>query len=490
VLKNESESFVAEFTRHEANMKKARIAIKIKHSTVEQLKKRAHELGEQLDNLEEVMKKTEEEAQSGHQLVKTLEAELAWGLEEFEAKREQADRYRAKAQSLVSEIAEKREWCGEVALEKERWASETEILGKIVSEVDYELIRRKIEKDAADRGGLTHMMDASEPVVGNMRAECEAFGADAARARDEISQVLTECKTLSTELVYREMDLQHAVLEADRWRKRKEELEARVLATGKDLQTNVEMVDMRRTEANTYLDQIRESELSKRLAEEDLQVYEEAMRTMEEEVTKLRAEVDAKRDELANKGIRDKSPFDVASSEPLRLSNELGWIEERLQNRKLQESQSERQAIIAAEQLDVLKREFGNIEITLKRQVEETEKYKQMVADMVGYSTGASDGGRSEVPSDLLNDPIVLKYKSDAERMRQQVKASDVDIEAQRAELKRWKEMSEELESQVSSRQEEFRRVSMDLKVKKEVGLRLKAKSQRLDEDINDVKAS
>merc|ERR1711935_720003 len=133
-----------------------------KHSTVEQLKKRAHELGEQLD---------------------TLEAELAWGLEEFEAKREQADRYRAKAQSLVSEIAEKREWCGEVALEKERWASETEILGKIVSEVDYELIRRKIEKDAADRGGLAHMMDASGPVVGNMRAECEAFGADAARAR-------------------------------------------------------------------------------------------------------------------------------------------------------------------------------------------------------------------------------------------------------------------------------------------------------------------
>merc|ERR1711957_618610 len=147
------------------------------------------------------------------------------------------------------------------------------------------------------------MMDASGPVVGNMRAECEAFGADAARARDEISQVL---------------------------------------ATGKDLQTNVEMVDMRRTEANAYLDQIRESELSKRLAEEDLQVYEEAMRTMEEEVTKLRAEVDAKRDELANKGIRDKSPFDVASSEPLRLSNELGWIEERLQNRKLQESQTER----------------------------------------------------------------------------------------------------------------------------------------------------
>jgi chromosome segregation ATPase len=489
VLKQDSESFTNEFTRHEANMKKARIAIKIKNSTVEQLKKRAHELGEQLDNLEEVMRKTEEEAQSGHLLVKTLEAELAWGLEEFEAKREQADRYRAKAQSLVSEIAEKREWCGEVALEKERWASETEILGKIVSEVDYELIRRKIEKDAADRGGLGHMMDASAPVVGNMRAECEAFGADAARARDEISQVLTECKTLSTELVYREMDLQHAVLEADRWRKRKEELEARVLATGKDLQTNVEMVDMRRTEANAYLNQIRESELSKRLAEEDLQVYEEAMRTMEEEVAKLRAEVDAKRDELADKGIRDKSPFDVASSEPLRLSNELGWIEERLQNRKLQESQTERQAIIAAEQLDVLKREFGNLETTLSKQVEETERYKQMVADMVGYSTGASDGSKNEVPSDLLNDPIVLKYKSDSERMRQQVKAADVDIEGQRAELKRWKEMSEELESQVASRQEEFRRVSMDLKVKKEVGLRLKAKAERLDGDIADASA-
>jgi hypothetical protein len=351
-------------------------------------------------------------------------------LEEFEAKREQADRYRAKSQSLVSEIAEKREWCGEVALEKERWASETEILGKIVSEVDYELIRRKIEKDAADRGGLGHMIEASAPVVGNMRAECEAFGADASRARDEISQVLTECKTLSTELVYREMDLQHAVLEADRWRKRKEELEARVLATGKDLQTNVEMVVMRRTEANAYLDQIRESELSKRLAEEDLQVYEEAMRTMEEEVVKLRAEVDAKRDELADKGIRDKSPFDVASSEPLRLSNELGWIEERLQNRKLQESQSERQAIIAAEQLDVLKREFGSLEVVLKRQVEETEKYKQMVADMVGYSTGAGGGAKNEVPSDLLNDPIVLKYKSDAERLRQQADRQPFDPSA------------------------------------------------------------
>merc|ERR1712010_242969 len=119
--------------------------------------------------------------------------------------------------------------------------------------------------------------------------------------------------------------------------------------------------------------------------------------------------------------------------------------------------------------------------------ITETEKYKQMVADMVGYSTGASGGSENEVPSDLLNDPIVLKYKSDAERMRQQVKASDVDIEARRAELQRWKEMSEELESQVQSRQEELRRVSMDLKVKKEVGMRLKAKASRLGEDINDV---
>merc|ERR1711959_510779 len=106
---------------------------------------------------------------------------------------------------------------------------------------------------------------------------------------------------------------------------------------------------------------------------------------------------------------------------------------------------------------------------------------------MVGYSTGASGGSAHEVPSDLLNDPIVLKYKADAERMREQVKASDVDIEAQRAELSRWKQMTEELESQVASRQEEYRRVSMDLKVKKEVGMRLKAKASRLGEDINDV---
>merc|ERR1712188_331980 len=121
--------------------------------------------------------------------------------------------------------------------------------------------------------------------------------------------------------------------------------------------------------------------------------------------------------------------------------------------------------------------------------VEETEKYKQMVADMVGYSTGASGGSENEVPADLLNDPIVLKYKADAERMRQQVKASDVDIEAQRAELARWKQMAEELESQVASRQEEYRRVSMDLKVKKEVGMRLKAKAERLGEDIAAIEA-
>merc|ERR1712022_97536 len=146
---------------------------------------------------------------------------------------------------------------------------------------------------------------------------------------------------------------------------------------------------------------------------------------------------------------------------------------------------SERQAIVANEQLEVLSREYSSLQGTLKKQVEETEKYKQMVADMVGYSTGAGGDGKNEAPCDLLNDPITLKYKADAERMRQQVKAADVDIEAQRAELKRWKEMSEELESQVASRQEEYRRVSMDLKVKKEVGMRLKAKSERLGEDID-----
>merc|ERR1711865_774293 len=219
---------------------------------------------------------------------------------------------------------------------------------------------------------------------------------------------------------------------------------------------------------------------------EELDTWQSKLEGLQSQVA-TESELITQLEQEADKCAKAESNF---NTEPLRLSNELGWIEERLQNRKLQESQTERQAIIAAEQLDVLKREFGSIEVVLKKQVEETEKYKQMVADMVGYSTGASDGERSEVPSDLLNDPIVLKYKSDAERMRQQVKASDVDIEGQRAELKRWKEMSEELESQVSSRQEELRRVSMDLKVKKEVGLRLKAKSQRLDADINDVKAS
>merc|ERR1719472_50017 len=158
-------------------MKKARIATKIKQESVAKLKNRAQDLGEQLDNLEDMMKKVDEEALSGHQLVKTLEAELAWGLEEFESKREQADRYRAKAQSLVSEIAEKREWCGEVALEKERWAQETEILGKIVSEVDYELIRRQIEKEAAEKGGDYNaaVLNAANGVKKPMQDESTTF---------------------------------------------------------------------------------------------------------------------------------------------------------------------------------------------------------------------------------------------------------------------------------------------------------------------------
>ena len=50
-------------------MTKAHVVIKIKNSIVQQLKKRAHELGEQPGNLEEVMKKSEDETQSGHQLV-------------------------------------------------------------------------------------------------------------------------------------------------------------------------------------------------------------------------------------------------------------------------------------------------------------------------------------------------------------------------------------------------------------------------------------
>jgi chromosome segregation ATPase len=490
VLKNEADKYTEEYTAHELNMKKARIATKIKQESVSKLKKRAQELGEQLDSLEDMMKKVDEEALSGHQLVKTLEAELAWGLEEFESKREQADRYRAKAQGLVSEIAEKREWCGEVTREKERWAQETEILGKIVSEVDYELIRRQIEKEAQDAPGSDYkakLQEQAAPIVNSIKNEVNTFVNDAGRARDEISQVLQDCKTLSTELVYREMDLQHATLEAERWRKRHEELEARVAATGKDLATNVEMVQIRQQEANAMLDDIRKGEHGKRLAEEDLLVYEEATRYMEEEVQRLRQEVDKRREELADLGIteKSKSPFDVATSEPVRLRNELQWIDERLQKRKTQNAQSERQAIVANEQLEVLSREYSSLEGTLKKQVEETEKYKQMVADMVGYSSGKAGEGKAEVPADLLNDPLVLKYKADTERLREQITRADVDIEAQRSELAKWKEMSSELTNQVNSRQEELRRINMDLKVKKEVGMRLKNKSSKLAEDMS-----
>jgi len=291
----------------------------------------------------------------------------------------------------------------------------------------------------------------------------------------------------STELVYREMDLQHAVLEAERWRKRKEELEQRVTATGKDLATNIEMVQMRQSEANALLDEIRKGEHGKRLAEEDLLVYEEATRYMEEEVVRLRAEVDSRRDDLAALGITEKgkSPFDVATSEPARLRNELMWIDERLNKRKVAQAQSERQAIVANEQLDVLTREYGSLEETLKRQVQETEKYKQMVADMVGYSSGNADESKGEMPADLLNDPLVLKYKADTERLREQIKRADVDIDGQRAELAKWKEMSSELTDQVNSRQDELRRVNMDLQVKKTVGMRLKDRSSRLAEDIS-----
>jgi len=491
VLKNEADKYTDEYTSHELNMKKARIATKIKQESVGKLKNRAQELGEQLDNLEDMMKKVDEEALSGHQLVKTLEAELAWGLEEFESKREQADRYRAKAQGLVSEIAEKREWCGEVTREKERWAQETEILGKIVSEVDYELIRRQIEKEAQDAAGpggnyQAKLHEAAAPVVGSIKKEVNEFVGEAGRARDEISQVLQDCKTLSTELVYREMDLQHAVLEAERWRKRHEELEGRVAATGKDLATNVEMVQMRQSEANALLDEIRKGEHGKRLAEEDLLVYEEATRYMEEEVVRLRTEVDNRREELAELGIteKSKSPFDVATSEPVRLRNELTWIDERLQKRKMANASTERASIVANEQLEVMTREYTSLEDSLKSQVVETEKYKQMVSDMVGYGAGNSANGKSEVPTDLLNDPLVLKYKADTERLREQITKSDVDIESQRAELAKWKEMAGELTSQVNSRQEELRRVNMDLKVKKEVGMRLKNKSSKLAEDL------
>ena len=48
----------------------------------------------------------------------------------------------------------------------------------------------------------------------------------------------------------------------------------------------------------------------------------------------------------------------------------------------------------------------------------------------------------------------------------------------------KWKEMSGELTAQVNSRQEELRRVNMDLKVKKEVGMRLKNKSSKLAQDL------
>merc|ERR1712167_431294 len=81
---------------------------------------------------------------------------------------------------------------------------------------------------------------------------------------------------------------------------------------------------------------------------------------------------------------KSKSPFDVATSEPVRLRNELQWIDERLSKRKMQNAQSERQAIVANEQLEVISREYSTLEATLKKQVEETGKYKQMVSDMVG----------------------------------------------------------------------------------------------------------
>merc|ERR1711966_307873 len=169
------------------------------------------------------------------------------------------------------------------------------------------------------------------------------------------------------------------------------------------------MVQMRQSEANNLLDEIRKGEHGKRMAEEDLLVYEEATSYMQEEVERLRQEVDQRREELADLGIteKNKSPFDVATSEPVRLRNELQWIDERLQKRKTSNAQSERQAIVANEQLEVMSREFGMLEGTLKKQVEETEKYKQMVADMVGYSSGKAGEGKTEVPSDLLNDPLV-----------------------------------------------------------------------------------
>merc|ERR1711988_1522783 len=110
---------------------------------------------------------------------------------------------------------------------------------------------------------------------------------------------------------------------------------------------------------------------------------------------------------------------------------------------------------------------------------------KQMVADMVGYSSGKAGEGKPEVPADLLNDPLVLKYKADTERLRDQIKRADVDIESQRAELSKWKEMASELTTQVHSRQAELRRVNMDLQVKKDMGMRLKSRSSKLAEDIS-----
>ena len=136
---------------------------------------------EQLDYLEEELKKTEDEAQSGDQLVKILEAELAGGLEEFDAKREQTDGYRAKTNHWSQ-----RSPSSTIGVLKQRWRSEVGILGKVASEIDGELIRRKIKKDAAECGGLGAMTASADPVVGIMRPECEAFGVDAARARDEM----------------------------------------------------------------------------------------------------------------------------------------------------------------------------------------------------------------------------------------------------------------------------------------------------------------
>jgi len=212
----------------------------------------------------------------------------------------------------------------------------------------------------------------------------------------------------------------------------------------------------------------------------------------EDEVRALRTQVDNRREELAELGINDttRSPFDVATSEPLRLRNELMWLDDRVSKRKMQTAQAERSAIVQAEQLEAIQRDYEGLEQSLKKQVNETEKYKQMVADMVGYTSGAVGEVKGEVPADLLNDPLVLRYKADTERLRDQIKRADIDVEAQRAELAKWKEMSEELNTQVASRAEELRRVNMDLKVKKEVGMRLQGKSAKLAEDLSASKAA